>query len=71
MADITACQGHGCLLRQNCYRYNCGLSFRQSFFARVPWTMYEGQQICAEQWPMREEKNKNDKTGIRLRPDSL
>jgi hypothetical protein len=37
MADITKCEGTGCKLKENCYRYMATSSeYRQSYFAMVP-----------------------------------
>lgn len=57
MSDITMCFGTYCEQRDNCYRYVATPSGKQSYFAITPWTMYEGRQVCVEQWPMKEERD--------------
>lgn len=71
MPDISMCPGEMCTQRDKCYRYKAKPSqFRQSFFMKAPWTIYEGRQVCTYLWPMEEEKN-NEQASTGLRSDSL
>jgi len=36
MADISKCSGHGCELKETCYRYKAPDSHWQSWFNEVP-----------------------------------
>lgn len=37
MADITACMGNNCPLKESCYRFTCEKNpYRQSYFMNVP-----------------------------------
>lgn len=37
MPDITMCEGTGCIIKDNCYRYTAEPSeFRQAYFAEPP-----------------------------------
>ena len=53
MADITMCEGAGCTLKENCYRFTATpCEYRQSYFVNIPVvTCYHGGQDCDEYWP--------------------
>jgi hypothetical protein len=71
MPDISMCDGDGCEMKDNCYRFKAEPNFwRQSYFMNAPWIEYEGRQVCTSQWPM-EENKKNDNAAIRLRPNPV
>lgn len=36
MADITKCEGTGCIIKNDCYRFTAPDSLRQAYFAKVP-----------------------------------
>lgn len=47
MADITACMGKGCPLKEKCYRYTCAKDkYYQRYFMEEPYK--DGQ--CEEYW---------------------
>lgn len=48
MVDIAMCQGDGCPLRHDCYRYKAIPSTRQPFFTSIPFreiSYEEGSEI--------------------------
>lgn len=48
MADITMCDGTGCLKKDDCYRHTATPNkWRQSYFIEVPVeTKKSGKQVC-------------------------
>jgi hypothetical protein len=36
MADITKCEGTGCIIKNDCYRYTAEDSLRQAYFEKPP-----------------------------------
>lgn len=37
MADITMCEGKGCIVKNNCYRFKAPINeYRQAYFAEQP-----------------------------------
>ena len=38
MADITKCEGTGCIVKDICYRYTAPDGLRQSYFIEIPLT---------------------------------
>lgn len=47
MPDITMCDGKGCPLKQNCYRFTAKPNERQSYFAEAPWERDGRSKYCA------------------------
>jgi hypothetical protein len=50
MADITKCSGHGCLVKEKCYRFTAEAGMRQSYFVEVPGKIEEGEFKCDMYW---------------------
>jgi len=48
MADITACKGGHCPVKELCYRYYCNKSEMQSYFELEPFTYIHGVFNCDE-----------------------
>jgi hypothetical protein len=49
MADITMCPGHGCPMKQRCYRFTAPVTEHwQAYFAETPRTSDLG---CTYFWP--------------------
>jgi len=57
MADITKCQGFGCLKKESCYRFTASASTYQSYFCEVPLVEEDKKQTCEYYW---EEEKRND-----------
>lgn len=71
MADITACTGGYCPVKELCYRYYCNKSEYQSYFTNEPFTYIHGifkcDEICgteAEDMALRLNKKKDHVNGF-------
>lgn len=59
MVDITMCSGHGCPLKDKCYRYTATKNpLWQSYFMEPP---YKHGELCGEFWDNSEYKQKRTK----------
>jgi len=59
MADITACHGTGCSLKENCYRYTCKKDeYLQSYFATPP---LKEDGTCDHFWQLEKVKKQHGK----------
>lgn len=57
MTDITKCNGAGCSLKNDCYRFTApSHEYRQSIFVVAPVVTDEltGEQSCEEYWKRNE-----------------
>lgn len=50
MADICACVGGDCPMKEDCYRYTCVKSMRQSYFMEIPFKVTQGRFTCKYFW---------------------
>jgi DUF2934 family protein len=50
MPDITMCSGHGCPLKNRCYRFRALTHGRQDYFGRPPYDAASGR--CADLWDL-------------------
>lgn len=72
MADITACHGGHCPVKELCYRFYCNKNpYAQSYFSEIPFTYIHGifkcDEICgkeAEDMANRLNKKKDHVNGI-------
>ena len=48
MADITACKGGLCPVKEKCYRFYCPKDELQSYFTETPFTYIHGVFKCDE-----------------------
>lgn len=48
MPDMTMCNGHGCKLKESCYRYRAFPSDWQQYFVESP--IVDGH--CDDYWPI-------------------
>lgn len=56
MADITACKGGHCPVKELCYRYYCNKGQVQSYFTEIPYTYIDGVFKCKEICSLEAEK---------------
>lgn len=61
MADISACKGTGCLLKETCYRYLVEWSDYQSYFVDPP--IKDGE--CEYYWKTQTAKKPNPKMELK------
>jgi hypothetical protein len=50
MPDITMCSGHGCPLKNQCYRFRALTYGRQDYFGRPPYDA--ATERCADLWDL-------------------
>jgi hypothetical protein len=62
VADISKCQGTGCPLKEECYRYNAPSSdYWQAWFTEVPYNHVAGD--CEQFWKMYDQRGKGGSNG--------